>query len=110
MYRVLLKSMKLVAPDDKDCDPRRSCREGQNLNLPTKTEQEPGLMATYPIGPPSTIDPALGDLSFTAFSGGISGGVPPVVLAILRGYLGIRRPDRNAPSARVPAAKPELSP
>jgi hypothetical protein len=39
MYRVLLKSMIWCAPDDKDYDPRRSCREGQER----ETEREPGL-------------------------------------------------------------------
>src|SRR6266850_2693156 len=54
MYRVLLKSMKLVCSGlPRDYDPRRSCREG----LGQETEQEPDLEATYPIGPPSTIDP-----------------------------------------------------
>src|SRR5450756_1056474 len=40
MYRVLLKSMNLVCSGcQRDCDPRRSCREGQER----ETEREPGL-------------------------------------------------------------------
>jgi hypothetical protein len=54
MYRVLLKSMNLVCSDDKDQNPRRSCREGPE---PGETEQEPDLHATYLIGLSSTIDP-----------------------------------------------------
>jgi hypothetical protein len=69
MYRVLLKSMNLVCSDDKDQDPRRSCREGPE---PIETEQEPGLMATYLIGLCSTIDPARSGQSFTALSGALA--------------------------------------
>jgi hypothetical protein len=39
----------------RDCDPRRSCREGQER----ETEREPGLVPTYLIGLSSTIDRSL---------------------------------------------------
>jgi hypothetical protein len=66
--------------------------KARNPNLTTKTEQEPGLKATYPIGPSSTIDPALRDPSFTAWRSGNL----PVVLAIPQRYLGIWGRGRNA--------------
>jgi len=61
MYRVLLKSMNLVCSGWQGPGPRRSCRGGQDLK---ETEQEPGLMATYLIGPSSTIDPRRPGLSY----------------------------------------------
>jgi hypothetical protein len=50
----------------RDYYPRRSCREGRELELnQPETEQEPSLMATYPIGLSSTIDPNPSGLSYT---------------------------------------------
>jgi hypothetical protein len=87
----------------RECDPRRSCREDQEPEPDNETEQEPGLKATYPIGPSSTIDPARLGLSFTA----CLSGNPSVVLAILWGYLGIRTVGRNAAPLTVPALEQE---
>src|SRR3990170_3389241 len=87
MYRVLLKSMNLVCSADKGCDPRRSCREGQER----ETEQEPGLKATYPIALSSTIDPGISERVLP-----VSCDLETVVLTILSGYLSAQEGCRNA--------------
>src|SRR5215831_2231701 len=90
MYRVLLKSMKLGAPDNKDSGPRRSCRGGQDLE---ETEQEPDLMATYLIGPSSTIDPGRPDLVLPF----LSAASWPLFLVIHFSYLSAEKARRNEP-------------
>src|SRR5882757_7375553 len=59
MYRVLLKSMELGAPDDLGLRPTTELpRRPGTWAIQLETEQEPCLLATYLIGPFSTIDTA----------------------------------------------------
>jgi hypothetical protein len=70
----------------RECDPRRSCREGQER----ETEREPGLKATYLIGLASTIDPADWERVLPACCD-----LEAVVLTSLPSYLGARAGCRN---------------
>src|SRR3982074_1439782 len=93
MYRVLLKSMIWCAPDDKGCDPRRSCREGQER----ETEREPGLtsnLSDWPTkhnrsGPPGA-EFYRADCGFKA-----------VVLTICSRYLGAQVRCRNEAAVTI---------
>jgi hypothetical protein len=47
--------------------------KARNRKTEQETEQEPGLIPTYPIGLPSTIDPVSQGPGFTPLTGGFSG-------------------------------------
>jgi hypothetical protein len=66
MYRVLLKSMYLVCSGYQVSTHSGAAVNGSEPLLePPETEREPSLQATYPIGCPSTIDPAHPTLTYT---------------------------------------------
>ena len=74
MYRVLLKSMYLVCSGYQVTTHSGAAVNGpepvwnrrKTQGEPEETEGEPNLQATYPIGCPSTIDPAHPVLTYTA--------------------------------------------
>src|SRR6201989_81802 len=88
MYRVLLKSMNWCAPDNEDSGPRRSCRGDQALE---ETEQEPSPLATYLIGPSSTIDADRLDCVLPLPPEALL----PLFLAMHFSYLGAQEASRN---------------
>src|SRR3979409_2138209 len=95
MYRVLLKSIIWCAPDDKGCDPRRSCREGQER----ETEREPGLKSNLSDWP--TQYNRSGPLG-AAFSRS-SCGFPAVFLTFGSSYLGANQGCRNEAAVTISA-------
>src|SRR4030081_1885336 len=93
MYRVLLKSMIWCAPDDKGCDPRRSCREGQER----ETEREPGLGSNLSDWPTQHNRSGPSEPSFTALPA-----APWLLFLIfLCSYLGAQASCRNEAAVTI---------
>jgi hypothetical protein len=86
MYRVLLKSMYLVCSGYQVTTHSGAAVNGwepvYNPRNTEETEREPSLQATYPIGCPSTIDPAHPTLTYTALPAALRLVVSPILPSI----------------------------
>src|SRR5437879_12870362 len=96
MYRVVYKSMNFVSSGlPRDCDPRRSCREGQER----ETEREPSLESNLSDWPTQYNRSGPLAAEFYRFDCGFKA----VVLTILSRYLGAQEGCRNEAAVPIPA-------